>query len=104
MTTVEDAATGINQGQISTEPAAPEPEAPKPDRSSTREYVVFEQGAREKIWNEVKRVTASDVESALSSLDKDLKQGTKYVAVAERYWKPATPTVETQTTISLSFD
>lgn len=80
-------------------PAAPPEETKK---SSLREYIIFEQ--RSQGWFEVRRVTASDVEGAINTLGKDLKQNTKYTAVAERYWKPATPKVETHTTVTLAFD
>lgn len=80
-----------------------EPEKDKTG-TTTREYVVLEQRAKDGPWVEVKRVTASDVEGALNALGVDLKQDTKYVAVAERYWRPATPKVETTTTVTLSFD
>jgi hypothetical protein len=86
---------------------APEPSAEQEkDKTgtTTREYVVLEQRAKDGPWVEVKRVTASDVEGALNALGTDLKQDTKYVAVAERYWRPATPKVETTTTVTLSFD
>ena len=71
--------------------------------TSTREYVVFEQRS-DKAWLEVKRVVASDVEGALDSLGADLKQSSKYVAVAARYWRPASPVIETQTTVTLNFE
>ena len=81
-----------------------ESESTEPEKkSSSREYVIFEQRSQ-KTWEEVKRVNAPDVETALESLGSSLKQTSKYVAVAERYWKPAKPTVETHTTISLSFE
>lgn len=79
-----------------------EPEKDK--ATSTREYVVLENRGPSSGWMEVKRVTASDVEGALNALGEDLKPGAKYVAVAERYWRPATPTIETTTTVTLSFD
>lgn len=99
MTTVaEPATTAKTSGD-----QAPTPEpAPDKPKTSEREYVIFEQ--RSNGWFEIKRVTASDVEGAINTLGKELKANTKYTAVAERYWKPATPKVETHTTISLVFD
>lgn len=87
---------------LPTQPVEKEKEKEKP--SSTREYIVLEQRSGGGPWNEIKRVTASDVEGALNALGASLKQDTKYVAVAERYWRPATPKVETTTTVTLSFE
>lgn len=102
-TGTEETSTAANTSDDSAAPAAPTtPVAPDKSKSSVREYVVFEQ--RQQGWVEMKRVTASDVEGALNSLGVELKQTTKYVAVAERYWRPAQPKIETQTTISLNFD
>ena len=87
--------------------APTEPTEPEKDKTgtTTREYIVLEQRAKDGPWNEVKRVTASDVEGALNSLgDRPQARQSSYVAVAERYWRPATPKVETTTTVTLSFD
>lgn len=83
-----------------------EPTEPEKDKAgtSTREYIILEQRTKEGPWVEIKRVTASDVEGALNSLGEDLNQASKYVAVAERYWRPASPKVETTTTVTLNFD
>ena len=85
---------------------APETEAAEPEKekASEREYVVLEQRAKDGPWVEIKRVDAGSVKEALESLGTDMNQAARYVAVAERYWRPATPTVETTTTVTLSFD
>lgn len=97
--------SATQQEQLGTpEPTEPEKEKDKDKGASTREYIVLEFRGPQSGWAEVKRVTASDVEGALSALGEDLKPTAKYVAVAERYWRPATPKIETTTTVSLSFD
>lgn len=92
----------IQQDQLApTEPTEPqEPESDKDKGTSEREYVILEQRAKDGPWSKVKNVTASDVKSALSSLGDDASPTASYVAVAERYWQPLSPKVETQTTIT----
>lgn len=89
---------------ISAEPEAPaEQTEPEKDKAGTsqREYVVLEQRSKDGPWIEVKRVKASDVDSALNSLgENSMNQGASYVAVADRYWQPRSPKVETVTTIT----
>lgn len=87
--------TGTGGGQIS-----PEPET-KDKGSSQREYVVLEQRAKDGPWVEIKRVTAGDVDAALNSLgESSMNQNASYVAVADRYWQPRSPKVETVTTVT----
>jgi hypothetical protein len=93
--------SATQQEQLGTPTEPTEPEKDKDKGASTREYIVLEFRGAQSGWAEVKRVTASD---ALSALGEDLKPTAKYVAVAERYWRPATPKIETTTTVSLSFD
>lgn len=92
--------TTAESGEATAVTPKPEPEKP----SSSREYIVLEQRAGSGPWTEVDRVTAADVDGALNALGERLKADNKYVAVAERYWRPATPSVETVTTVSLKFD
>jgi hypothetical protein len=78
------------------------PTEPEKDKAGTsqREYVILEQRAKDGPWTRIKNVTASDVDSALSSLGDDASATASYVAVAERYWQPKSPLIETQTTIT----
>lgn len=85
---------------VETEETTPEPEEKDKPGTSEREYVVLEQVSKGGPWNEIKRVTATDVSGALNSLGDKSKQTSSYVAVAERYWRPLSPQVETQTTIT----
>ncbi len=95
-TAAEPAASAGQQDQL-----APEPK--DKTGSSSREYVILFQRS-DKVWEELDRVTATDVEGALNSLGSKLDPNKKYVAVAERYWRPASPEVETVTTVTLKFD
>lgn len=84
-------------------PVAPaEPTEPEQEKSgsSSREYVILEQRAKDGPWVELKRVTASDADSARGSLGDQASATASYVAVADRYWQPKSPKVETQTTIT----
>jgi len=83
--------------------APAEPTEPEKDKagSSQREYVILEQRSKDGPWTELKRVVAGDVDAALNSLgEKSMNQGASYVAVADRYWQPRSPKVETVTTVT----
>ncbi len=75
---------------------------PEKDKSGTssREYVVLEQRAKDGPWVIVKRVTAADADSARTSLGDEASPTAAYVAVADRYWQPKSPKVETQTIVT----
>lgn len=76
-----------------------EKESKEKDKASEREYVVLEQRTKDGPWSEVKRVEAGTVKEALDSLGDKSTATSSYVAVAERYWRPLSPTVETTTTV-----
>ena len=85
------------------EPLVAETEVAEPEKSAgprDREYVILEQRAKDGPFTIIKRVTANDVDAALNSLGDNMNQGASYVAVADRYWQPRSPKVETVTTIT----
>lgn len=88
------------------QPLVADEEATEPEQeksgSSSREYVILEQRAKDGPWVELKRVVAGDVDAALNSLGENMNQGASYVAVADRYWQPRSPKVETVTTVTWS--
>lgn len=82
--------------------AEPEGEEAAEQRSSTREYVILEQGDSDKTWVVIDRKEAASTESALRSLGDDLTDGSMYVAVPTRSWSPVSVNVKKATTISFT--
>lgn len=91
----------VEEEAVEEAPVEEEQEDEEPEqRSSSREYVVLEQGSENDIWLLVARKEASSAEGALRALGSDLNDGTTYVAVPTRNWNPVPASIKTTTTIS----
>lgn len=83
------------------EVVVPEPPAAE-EKSSTREYVVFQLAQPPDVWKELKRVEASSTDAAIRSLgEKALTDGAVYVATSARGWKPVPVKIEKTTNLKL---
>lgn len=76
--------------------AAPEKET---EDKGTREYVVL-MDAGEDMFKKVASVEAGSVEAAIKALGGQLTNGSKYIAVPARSWRPQEIAIQTTTTVS----
>lgn len=94
----------MSQTQIAPDPPGTESQDSEKGKSdSSRDYIVLESSDLAS-WRIVKEINASSAESAIRALGSTLKEGQHYVAVPQRNWRPATPKIETKTTIALRLE